>query len=53
MKNAKTFFPDSKLIQKLRCGRTKMEAIVKNILAKTNLENVLYDVTICHEEQCI
>jgi len=44
MKNAKTFFPDSKLTQKLRCGRTKMEAIVKHILAKASLENVLYDL---------
>lgn len=44
MKNAKILFPDSKLAQKLRCGRTKMEVIVKNILAKASLENVLHDL---------
>lgn len=44
IKNSKTFFPDSKLAQKLRCGRTKMEAIVKNVLAKASLEKVLYDL---------
>lgn len=43
-KNAKTLFPDSKLAQKLRCGRTKMEAIVKNVLAKASLQDVLYDL---------
>lgn len=43
-KNAKILFPDSKLAQKLQCGRTKMEAIVKNVLAEASLQDVLYNL---------
>lgn len=43
-KNAKIFFSDSKLAHKLQCGRTKMEAIVKNVLAKASLQKVLNDL---------
>jgi len=43
-KNAKTFFSDFKLAQKLRCDKTKMEAIVKNVLVKASLQDVLYDL---------
>lgn len=43
-KNAKIFFSVSKLAQKLQCGKTKIEAIAKNVLAKASLQDVLYDL---------
>lgn len=43
-KNAKVLLSDSKLAQKLQCDRTKMEAIVKDILAKASLQDVLHDL---------
>ena len=34
-------FPDSKICQSLQCGRTKMEAIAKNILSPLSIEKHL------------
>lgn len=37
-------FPDSKLALKVHCGRTKREAIVRNILCPKSLEMVLNEL---------
>lgn len=44
IKLVKKLFSDSKKSQRIHCGRTKAEAIVKNVLAPYSVENVLFDV---------
>lgn len=37
----RSLFPDSKIAKKLNCGRTKMEAIIKGVLAPESIKDIL------------
>lgn len=40
-----TLFPDSAIVKKMACGRTKAEAIVTNVIAPKSLELIASDLT--------
>jgi hypothetical protein len=47
MKLNSKLYTDSKLAEKMRCGRTKATAIVQNVLSPSSIEMVLNDLHDC------